>query len=117
MDPNKDFVCVCSVNVYVCAFVAQAVYFCRTDMFVSLTDLPSAPGAVVAIRNTASSVVVSWGKSKDVKHLVGYYVETSVEGSNVWVPCNNKPVKCTRYHQSHWHAARLDGLLLSSVAI
>ncbi|XP_031418958.1 myomesin 1a (skelemin) isoform X2 [Clupea harengus] len=60
-------------------------------------DLPSAPGAVVAIRNTASSVVVSWGKSKDVKHLVGYYIETSVEGSNVWVPCNNKPVKCTRF--------------------
>ncbi|XP_048113539.1 myomesin 1a (skelemin) isoform X1 [Alosa alosa] len=60
-------------------------------------DLPTAPGAVVAIRNTASSVVVSWAKSKEVKHLVGYYIETSVEGSNVWVPCNNKPVKCTRF--------------------
>ncbi|XP_063075232.1 myomesin 1a (skelemin) isoform X2 [Engraulis encrasicolus] len=60
-------------------------------------DLPSAPGVVVPVRNTASSMVVSWAKSKDVKHLVGYYIEVSVEGSNVWVPCNNKPVTSTRF--------------------
>uniref|UniRef100_A0AAY4ACR0 Uncharacterized protein n=1 Tax=Denticeps clupeoides TaxID=299321 RepID=A0AAY4ACR0_9TELE len=60
-------------------------------------DLPSTPGPVVATRNTATSVVVSWGASKEVKRLVGYYIEVGVEGSNVWVPCNNKPVKCTRF--------------------
>uniref|UniRef100_A0AAY4ACI2 Myomesin 1a (skelemin) n=1 Tax=Denticeps clupeoides TaxID=299321 RepID=A0AAY4ACI2_9TELE len=59
--------------------------------------LPSTPGPVVATRNTATSVVVSWGASKEVKRLVGYYIEVGVEGSNVWVPCNNKPVKCTRF--------------------
>lgn len=60
-------------------------------------DLPSAPGAAVATRNTGTSVVVSWGASKEVKHLVGYYIEYSVVGSNVWAPCNNKPVKKTRF--------------------
>uniref|UniRef100_A0A3Q3KHS8 Myomesin 1a (skelemin) n=1 Tax=Monopterus albus TaxID=43700 RepID=A0A3Q3KHS8_MONAL len=57
--------------------------------------LPSAPGAPVTARNTATSVVVFWGASKEVKHLVGYYIECSVVGSNVWTPCNNKPVKQT----------------------
>ncbi|KAK3546325.1 hypothetical protein QTP70_025679 [Hemibagrus guttatus] len=60
-------------------------------------DLPSAPGSVVPIRNTASSVVVTWGASKEAKELVRYYVEVSVVGSNVWAPCNNKPVKDTRF--------------------
>lgn len=60
-------------------------------------DLPSAPGNPVAIRNTDTSVVVTWGASKDVKHLVGYYIETSVVGTDVWMPCNNRPVKQTRF--------------------
>ncbi|PWA25329.1 hypothetical protein CCH79_00005466 [Gambusia affinis] len=60
-------------------------------------DLPSAPGNPVATRNTDTSVVVTWGASKDVKHLVGYYIESSVTGTDVWMPCNNKPVKQTRF--------------------
>lgn len=60
-------------------------------------DLPSAPCSPVAIRNTDTSVVVTWGASKDVKHLVGYYIESSVVGTDVWMPCNNKPVKQTRW--------------------
>ncbi|XP_012734781.2 myomesin 1a (skelemin) isoform X2 [Fundulus heteroclitus] len=60
-------------------------------------DLPSAPGSPVATRNTDTSVVVTWAASKDVKHLVGYYIETSVVGTDVWMPCNNKPVKQTRF--------------------
>uniref|UniRef100_A0A4W4F294 Myomesin 1a (skelemin) n=1 Tax=Electrophorus electricus TaxID=8005 RepID=A0A4W4F294_ELEEL len=59
-------------------------------------DLPSAPGPVVAIRNTASSVVVTYGASKEAQTLLRYYIEASVVGSEVWVPCNNKPVKGTR---------------------
>ncbi|XP_066537740.1 myomesin 1a (skelemin) [Hoplias malabaricus] len=59
-------------------------------------DLPSAPGSVVAIRNTATSVVVIWGASKEAKDL-RYYIEASVVGSNVWAPCNNKPVKGNRF--------------------
>uniref|UniRef100_A0A8C1AX02 Myomesin 1a (skelemin) n=1 Tax=Cyprinus carpio carpio TaxID=630221 RepID=A0A8C1AX02_CYPCA len=60
-------------------------------------DLPSVPGPVIPIRNTDTSVVVCWGASKEVKNLVGYYIEVSVSGSDVWVPCNNKPVKGTRF--------------------
>lgn len=61
------------------------------------TDLPSTPGIPVAIRNTATSVVVTWGASKEVKQLVGYYIECSEVGTDVWMPCNNKPIKQTRY--------------------
>ncbi|KAM6919278.1 myomesin 1a (skelemin) isoform 3-T5 [Xenentodon cancila] len=60
-------------------------------------DLPAAPGNPVAARNTDTSVVVFWGASKDVKCLTGYYIECSVVGTDVWMPCNNKPVKQTRF--------------------
>ncbi|KAF7669977.1 hypothetical protein LDENG_00105610 [Lucifuga dentata] len=60
-------------------------------------DIPSAPGCVVPTRNTDTSVVVSWEVSRDAKELVGYYVEGTVVGSNVWEPCNNKPVNGTRF--------------------
>ncbi|KAF1383687.1 hypothetical protein PFLUV_G00134430 [Perca fluviatilis] len=59
-------------------------------------DLPSAPGNPVATRNTDTSVVVTWGASQ-VKHLVGYYIEYTVVGTDKWMPCNNKPVKQTRF--------------------
>lgn len=72
-------------------------FFLISTLFVFLSDLPSAPGSPVPIRNTGTSVVVSWGASKDVRQLVGYYIECSVVGTDVWMPCNNKPVKQTRY--------------------
>ncbi|XP_061777038.1 myomesin 1a (skelemin) isoform X1 [Nerophis ophidion] len=62
-----------------------------------MLDLPSAPGTPVVTRNTSTSVVVSWAASKEVKHLVGYYIEYSEVGTDVWIPCNNKPVKQTRF--------------------
>ncbi|KAF3836353.1 hypothetical protein F7725_028911 [Dissostichus mawsoni] len=55
-------------------------------------DIPSAPSKVVPIRNTDTSVVVSWQASSEAKELVGYYIEASVLDSNEWEPCNNKPV-------------------------
>ncbi|XP_052361713.1 myomesin-1-like isoform X2 [Oncorhynchus keta] len=60
-------------------------------------DIPSAPGRVVPTRNTDTSVVVSWEASRDAKELVGYYIEASIVGSNKFEPCNNKPVKGTRF--------------------
>lgn len=60
-------------------------------------DLPSAPGSPVATRSTSTSVVLSWAGSKEVKHLAGYYIECSVVGTDEWMPCNNKPVKQTRF--------------------
>lgn len=69
---------------------------CLTFTFLLPSDLPSAPANPVAIRNTDTSVVVTWGASKDVKSLVGYYLECSQVGTNIWMPCNNKPIKQTR---------------------
>uniref|UniRef100_A0A672GRJ6 Myomesin 1b n=1 Tax=Salarias fasciatus TaxID=181472 RepID=A0A672GRJ6_SALFA len=60
-------------------------------------DIPSAPGKVIPTRNTDTSVVVSWEASRDATDLVGYYIEGSVVGSDVWEPCNNKPVNVTRF--------------------
>uniref|UniRef100_A0A672GJ28 Myomesin 1a (skelemin) n=1 Tax=Salarias fasciatus TaxID=181472 RepID=A0A672GJ28_SALFA len=62
-----------------------------------ILDLPSAPGTPVAARNTDTSVVVFWSASKDVSHLVGYYIECSEVGTDIWMPCNNKPIKQTRF--------------------
>uniref|UniRef100_A0AAY5EL61 Myomesin 1b n=1 Tax=Electrophorus electricus TaxID=8005 RepID=A0AAY5EL61_ELEEL len=60
-------------------------------------DIPSAPGRVVPTRNTDTSVVVSWEASRQAKELVGYYIESSLAGTNTWEACNNKPVKGTRF--------------------
>ncbi|XP_078543595.1 myomesin-1 isoform X4 [Lissotriton helveticus] len=60
-------------------------------------DIPSPPGQIVPTRNTDTSVVVRWEESKDAKELVGYYIEASIVGSNQWEPCNNNPVKGTRF--------------------
>lgn len=65
--------------------------------FLNPPDIPSSPGRVVPTRNTDTSVVVSWEASKDAKELVGYYIEATVAGKDAWEPCNNKPVKGTRY--------------------
>uniref|UniRef100_A0A8C7ZPC2 Myomesin 1a (skelemin) n=1 Tax=Oryzias sinensis TaxID=183150 RepID=A0A8C7ZPC2_9TELE len=76
---------------------SPSVQTAGTGSLVLFSDLPSAPGAPVVIRNTGTSVVVTWKASKDVKHLAGYYIESSVVGTDVWMACNNKPVKQTRF--------------------
>ncbi|NXN96316.1 MYOM1 protein, partial [Rhinopomastus cyanomelas] len=60
-------------------------------------DIPKAPGRVMPTRNTDTSVVVTWTEPPDAKELVGYYIESSVVGSGHWEPCNNNPVKGTRF--------------------
>ncbi|MGH0151581.1 UNVERIFIED_CONTAM: hypothetical protein FKN15_026010 [Acipenser sinensis] len=62
-----------------------------------MKDIPKPPGHVLPTRNTDTCVVLTWGESKDAKDLVGYYIEATVVGSGVWEPCNNKPVKGTRF--------------------
>uniref|UniRef100_A0A8C3YA98 Myomesin 2 n=1 Tax=Catharus ustulatus TaxID=91951 RepID=A0A8C3YA98_CATUS len=59
--------------------------------------LPSAPGQVVATRNTKTSVVVQWDKPKHEEDLYGYYIDYSVVGSNHWEPSNHKPIKYNRF--------------------
>uniref|UniRef100_UPI003AADEF31 M-protein, striated muscle n=1 Tax=Centroberyx gerrardi TaxID=166262 RepID=UPI003AADEF31 len=59
--------------------------------------VPSAPGQVVATRNTKSSVFVQWDPPKHPKNLMGYYIDGRVAGSKQWFPCNHKPFKHTRF--------------------
>ncbi|NXN08362.1 MYOM1 protein, partial [Indicator maculatus] len=60
-------------------------------------DIPKAPGHVMPVRNTDTSVLVTWAEPPDAKELVGYYIESSLVGSGHWEPCNNNPVKGTRF--------------------
>uniref|UniRef100_A0A803Y485 Myomesin 1 n=1 Tax=Meleagris gallopavo TaxID=9103 RepID=A0A803Y485_MELGA len=60
-------------------------------------DIPKPPGRIMPTRNTDTSVVVTWTEPPDAKELVGYYIESSVVGSGHWEPCNNNPVKGTRF--------------------
>lgn len=84
-----------SIHLLITSIILKLIIFLFPHDFAS-ADLPSAPSSPVAIRNTATSVVVIWGASKDATNLVGYYTECSVVGTDVWMPCNNKPVKQTR---------------------
>ncbi|XP_023276469.1 M-protein, striated muscle-like isoform X2 [Seriola lalandi dorsalis] len=59
--------------------------------------VPSAPGQVVATRNTKSSVFVQWEPPKHLNHLMGYYIDGRAVGSKEWFPCNHKPFKHTRF--------------------
>ncbi|KAM9314525.1 myomesin-2 isoform 2-T3 [Pholidichthys leucotaenia] len=64
---------------------------------VDADGVPSAPGQVVASRNTKSSVFVQWDSPKHQKNLMGYYIDGRAVGSKDWFPCNNKPFKHTRF--------------------
>ncbi|XP_067244493.1 myomesin-2 isoform X6 [Chanodichthys erythropterus] len=59
--------------------------------------VPSAPGLVIASRNTKTSAFVQWEAPKHANKLMGYYVDASVIGSKTWFPCNHRPYKHTRF--------------------
>ncbi|MED6293100.1 hypothetical protein CHARACLAT_007382 [Characodon lateralis] len=59
--------------------------------------VPSAPGKVVATRNTKSSVFVQWETPKHLKSLMGYYIDGRVVGAKEWFPCNHKPFRHNRF--------------------
>uniref|UniRef100_A0A4W4G4L2 Myomesin 2a n=1 Tax=Electrophorus electricus TaxID=8005 RepID=A0A4W4G4L2_ELEEL len=52
--------------------------------------VPSAPGQVMASRNTKTSAFVHWEPPKNPNNLIGYYVDCCVVGSKVWTPCNHR---------------------------
>ncbi|XP_060735061.1 myomesin-2 isoform X4 [Tachysurus vachellii] len=62
-----------------------------------LYGVPSAPGKVIASRNTKTSAFVQWDPPKEGRNLMGYYVDCCVVGSKVWAPCNHRPYKHTRF--------------------
>uniref|UniRef100_A0A8C1YQX2 Myomesin 2a n=1 Tax=Cyprinus carpio TaxID=7962 RepID=A0A8C1YQX2_CYPCA len=55
--------------------------------------VPSAPGQVIASRNTKTSAFVQWEPPKHANNLMGYYVDASLVGSKKWFPCNHRPYK------------------------
>uniref|UniRef100_A0A8C1KZC4 Myomesin 2a n=1 Tax=Cyprinus carpio TaxID=7962 RepID=A0A8C1KZC4_CYPCA len=59
--------------------------------------VPSAPGQVIASRNTKTSAFVQWEAPKHTNNLMGYYVDASLVGSKKWFPCNHRPYKHTRF--------------------
>nr|XP_054607867.1 myomesin-2 isoform X2 [Nothobranchius furzeri] len=59
--------------------------------------VPSAPGQVVATRNTKSSVFVQWESPKHQNSLMGYYIDGRAVGSKDWFACNHKPFKHNRF--------------------
>ncbi|XP_061084422.1 myomesin-2 isoform X2 [Conger conger] len=62
-----------------------------------LKGVPSAPGQVIATRNTKTSMLVQWDPPKQPNNLIGYYIDCSVKGSKEWISCNHKPQKHTRF--------------------
>uniref|UniRef100_A0A3Q3Q4G8 Myomesin 2a n=1 Tax=Monopterus albus TaxID=43700 RepID=A0A3Q3Q4G8_MONAL len=83
-----------SVNVHGCSEASAPSEPIRK---VDEDGVPSAPGQVVATRNTKSSVFVQWEASKQQKNLMGYYIDGRIAGSKEWFACNNKPFKHTRF--------------------
>uniref|UniRef100_A0A3Q1AWS3 Myomesin 3 n=1 Tax=Amphiprion ocellaris TaxID=80972 RepID=A0A3Q1AWS3_AMPOC len=59
--------------------------------------VPPPPHAVMAIRDTDTSVLLQWRESKDKDDILGYYLYYSEAGTQDWKTVNNKPVTKTRF--------------------
>ncbi|KAF3686335.1 Myomesin-2 165 kDa connectin-associated protein [Channa argus] len=62
-----------------------------------LKGVPSAPGQVIATRETDTSVLIQWAPPKEPNNLIGYYIDQCVKGSKDWTSANHKPHKNTRF--------------------
>lgn len=62
-----------------------------------LRGVPSAPGQVVATRETDTSVLIQWAPPKEPNNLIGYYIDSCVKGSKDWNSANHKPNKKTKF--------------------
>ncbi|XP_063740292.1 M-protein, striated muscle isoform X3 [Eleginops maclovinus] len=83
-----------SVNLY---GSSEASFSSEPIQRVDEDGVPSAPGQVVATRNSKSSVFVQWDSPKHLKSLMGYYIDGRIVGSKEWFPCNHKPFKHCRF--------------------
>uniref|UniRef100_A0A8C1YHG1 Myomesin 2 n=1 Tax=Cyprinus carpio TaxID=7962 RepID=A0A8C1YHG1_CYPCA len=70
---------------------------CSDFDFCVHSGVPSAPGQVVATRETDTSVLIQWAPPKDPNNLIGYYIDSCVKGSKDWTSANHKPHKQTRF--------------------
>lgn len=62
--------------------------------------VPSAPGQVIATRETDTSVLIQWAPPKEPNNLIGYYIDQCVKGSKAWTSANHKPHKDSKYNQN-----------------
>uniref|UniRef100_A0A8C7MW87 Myomesin 2 n=1 Tax=Oncorhynchus kisutch TaxID=8019 RepID=A0A8C7MW87_ONCKI len=62
-----------------------------------LRGVPSAPGQVVATRQTDTSLVIQWAEPKEPNNLIGYYIDVCVKGSKDWDSANHKPHKSNKF--------------------
>ncbi|XP_056134518.1 M-protein, striated muscle [Lampris incognitus] len=62
-----------------------------------LKGVPSAPGQVIATRETDTSVLIQWAPPKEPNNLIGYYIDQCVKGSKDWMSANHKPHKSTKF--------------------
>ncbi|KAI4900076.1 hypothetical protein NFI96_019252 [Prochilodus magdalenae] len=62
-----------------------------------LRGVPSAPGQVVATRDTDTSVLIQWAPPKEPNNLIGYYIDSCVKGSKDWTSANHKPHSKTKF--------------------
>ncbi|XP_059422778.1 myomesin-2 [Carassius carassius] len=69
----------------------------NTVTTLQLKGVPSAPGQVIATRETDTSVLIQWEPPKDPNNLIGYYIDSCVKGSKAWTSANHKPHKQTRF--------------------
>uniref|UniRef100_A0A8C7LJC1 Myomesin 2 n=1 Tax=Oncorhynchus kisutch TaxID=8019 RepID=A0A8C7LJC1_ONCKI len=62
-----------------------------------LRGVPSAPGQVVATRETDTSLLIQWAEPKEPNNLIGYYIDVCVKGSKDWGSANHKPHKNNKF--------------------
>uniref|UniRef100_A0AAV2LQV1 Myomesin 2 n=1 Tax=Knipowitschia caucasica TaxID=637954 RepID=A0AAV2LQV1_KNICA len=62
-----------------------------------LKGVPSAPGQVVATRETDTSLLIQWAPPKEPNNLIGYYIDQCVKGSKDWTSANHKPHRSSKF--------------------
>ncbi|XP_062852028.1 myomesin-2 [Trichomycterus rosablanca] len=85
---------VLSANMYGTSEASEPTKPIKTQ---ELRGVPSAPGQVVATRDTDTSVLIQWAPPKEPNNLIGYYIDSCVKGSKNWVSANHKPNKKTEF--------------------
>uniref|UniRef100_A0A8C6KLZ1 Myomesin 2 n=1 Tax=Nothobranchius furzeri TaxID=105023 RepID=A0A8C6KLZ1_NOTFU len=85
---------VLSANMYGASAPSQPSGLVET---LQLKGVPSAPGQVVATRETDTSLLIQWAPPKEPNNLIGYYIDQCVKGTNNWTSANHKPHKSTKF--------------------
>uniref|UniRef100_A0A3B3UX90 Myomesin 2a n=1 Tax=Poecilia latipinna TaxID=48699 RepID=A0A3B3UX90_9TELE len=85
---------VLSANIYGTSEPSKPTSLIET---LQLKGVPSAPGQVIATRETDTSVLIQWAPPKEPNNLIGYYIDQCVKGSKDWTSANHKPHKNTKF--------------------